>query len=208
MVKFNIRRKGLLTKRWLLFAVALFAIAIVGTGVYNLKVKRDREVLSCIEKGHSHLSKGEIDSAYEQYLKAWTLKPSVTSPDERNAAVNLAQIKIMKGDRAGARDLLLAAIKYDPYFYASYLFLGDIYLKEKDADSALFYLEKGLSLKAYFMKDDPNAALLYYNMAEALLQKGDKEGAKRYLDTFISVAGGDKRLTAIVEKAREKLARI
>jgi len=189
-------------------AIAIAAIALGGTYYFKQKEELNKKVLSHIELGHSHFIKGEIAKAYEQYQKAWSLKPKVTSPVERNAAVNLAQIMIAKGDTAGAQGLLLKTLQYDPFFYPSYLFLGDIYLRAKDADKALFYFEKGLSLKEHFIKEDPNAALLYYNMAEALLLKGDRAGARRHLETFLSMAGKDKRLEGIVAKARGTLGKM
>ena len=200
--------KAFAGKKMLFGIAAVLLVAVAAGSIYYLKTKgeKDKKVLSFIEQGHGHFSRGEIDKAYDEYRKAWSLKPKVTNPIERNAAVNLAQIMIAKGDTTGAREMLLQTLKHDPFFYPSYLFLGDISLRARDADNALFYLEKGLSLKAYFIKEDPNAALLYYNMAEALLLKGDRDGAKRYLETFLSMAGNDKRLDGIVTKARGTLA--
>jgi len=195
-------------KRLILGIVALVIILIAGFGARHLKLKeeRDKKVISYIEIGHTHFLKGEVDKASEQYLKAWSLKPEITTHVEKNGAVNLAQLMMVRGEYKNAKDLLLKAVEYDPYFYVSYLFLGDIYLKEKDVDKALFYLEKGLSLKDYFIKDDPNAALLYYNMAEALLLKGDKDGAKKHLEKFLAIADKDKRLEGIAAKARGRMA--
>jgi len=189
-------------------AIVIVIITMLGTHYMKLKEEKDKKVISYIEIGHTHFLKGEVDKAYENYQKAWSLKPRVTNPDERNATINLAQIMMVKGDNNRAKDLLLKTVEFDPFFYAAYLFLGDIYLKEKDADKALFYLEKGLSLKDYFIKDDPNAALLYYNMAEALLLKGDKDGAKKHLEKFLAIADKDKRLEGIAAKAKEKLKKL
>ncbi len=199
--------KSNISKRIYIAITAIVIVIISVTGVYYMKLKeeKDKKVLSYIEIGHKHFLKGEVDKAYEQYLKAWSLKPEITTHVEKNGAVNLAQLMMVRGEYKNAKDLLLKAVEYDPYFYASYLFLGDIYLKEKDADRAIFYLEKGLSLKDYFIKDDPNAALLYYNMAEVLLLKGDKDGAKKHMENFLTIAGKDKRLEGIVAKARERL---
>ncbi len=196
------------SKKRIYIAITAIVIVIISvTGAYYIKLKgeKDKKVISYIELGHAHFLKGEVDKAYEQYLKAWSLKPEITTHVEKNGAVNLAQLMMVRGEYKNAKDLLLKAVEYDPYFYASYLFLGDIYLKEKDAERAIFYLEKGLSLKDYFIKDDPNAALLYYNMAEALLLKGDKDGARKHLENFLTIAGKDKRLEGIVAKARERL---
>lgn len=202
--------KAFAGRRVLISITAIVIVAIALGGTYYLKQKEElnKKVLSHIELGHSHFLKGNIDNAFEQYQKAWVLKPKITNPDEKNSAVNLAQIMMAKGDTAGAQGLLLKTLQYDPFFYPSYLFLGDISLRAKDADKALFYFEKGLSLKEHFIKEDPNAALLYYNMAEALLLKGDHEGARRYLETFLSMAGKDKRLEGIVAKAKGTLGKM
>lgn len=188
-------------------AVVVIAILAV-TNYLKRKEELNKKVLSHIELGHSHFLKGSIDHAFEQYQKAWALKPKITNPDEKNSAVNLAQIYMAKGENEKAKELLLKAVEYDPYFYAAYLLLGDIYLKAKDADKAMFYLEKGLSLKDYFIKDDPNTALLYYNMAEAYLMKGNNELAKKNLESFLSAAGKDKRLEGIVAKAKDKVKKL
>jgi tetratricopeptide (TPR) repeat protein len=186
-------------------AIVIVIITMLGTHYMKLKGEKDKKVISYIEIGHKHFLKREVDKAYENYQNAWSLKPEITTHVEKNGAVNLAQLMMVRGEYKNAKDLLLKAVEYDPYFYASYLFLGDIYLKEKDADRAIFYLEKGLSLKDYFIKDDPNAALLYYNMAEALLLKGNKDGAKKHLEKFLAIADKDKRLEGIAAKARERL---
>ncbi len=202
--------KAFAGKRVLISLTAIVIAALALGGTYYLKQKEElnKKVLSHIELGHSHFIKGEIDKAYEQYQKAWSLKPRVTNPVERNAAVNLAQIMMTRGELGPAKDILKKSSLHDPYFYASYLFLGDIYLKERDAERAIFYLEKGLSLKDYFIKEDPNAALMYYNMAEALLLKGDRDGARRHLETFLSMAGKDKRLEGLAAKAKGTLAKM
>jgi tetratricopeptide (TPR) repeat protein len=188
-------------------AIALIITAALGAARY-FKVKEDtaKAVLGHIETGHAFFLKGNYDSAYGEYLKAWKIKPEITNHDEKNGAVNLAQIMTVKGQDEKAKDIFLKAVKFDPYFYASYLFLGDIYLKEKNSEKALFYLEKGLSLQAHFIKDDPNAALLYYNMAEAQEMKGDKDSAMKNYKIFIDMADKDKRLVAIVAKAKDKIA--
>jgi tetratricopeptide (TPR) repeat protein len=197
-----------MSKRIYIVITAILIVIISVTGAFHIKLKgeKDRKVLSYIELGNNHFSKGEIDKAYEDYQNAWSLKPRVTNPMERNAAINLAQIKMSRGDMKGAQALLLQTIKQDPFFYPSYLFMGDIYLKAKDVDKALFYFEKGLSLKDYFIKDDPNGALLYYNMAEALLLKGEKDGAKKHLEKFLAMADKDERLEGTAAKARASMA--
>lgn len=196
-----------LRNRWVLFGIAAIVMATIVMAWANIIKNReiDKKVLSYVKLGHDYSLKGDVDKAYESYQNAWNLKPRVTNSDERNAAINLAQIKMSKGDMEGARSLLLKTIKYDPFFYPSYLFLGDTYLSAKQIDKAFFYFEKGLSLKDYFIKDDPNAALLYYNMAETLMLKGDKDGARMYLENFLSIAGDDKRLEGTVAKAEERI---
>lgn len=197
-----------MSKRIYIAITAILIVIISVTGAFYVKLKGEKEkrVMSYIELGNNHFLKGENDKAYEYYQEAWSLKPRVTNPTERNAAINLAQIMMSRGDMKGAHGLLLQTIKQDPFFYPSYLFMGDIYLKAKDVDKALFYFEKGLSLKDYFIKDDPNGALLYYNMAEALLLKGDKEEAKKYMEEFLAIADKDKRLEGIAIKARGRMA--
>jgi len=202
--------KAFAGKRVLIGVIAVAVlVALLAVATYlKRKEDLDKKVLSHIELGHSHFLKGDIDNAFDEYQKAWALKPKITNPDERNSAVNLAQIMRVKGMGDKTKDLLLKVVEYDPFFYAAYLFLGDISLSEKDAEKAVFYLEKGLSLQAYFMKDDPNTALLYYNMAEAHMLKNNNELAKKNLESFITMAGQDKRLEGIVAKAKEKLKKL
>lgn len=194
-----------------IITVTIVALIVVGAIaiVRYLKVQDDKTKAAAehIERGHSLFIKGDYDGAYSEYSKAWQIKPEITNHDEKNGAVNLAQIMTAKGELERAKELFLKAVTFDPYFYASYLFLGDIFLKEKNPEKALFYLEKGLSLQAHFIKDDPNAALLYYNIAEAYELLGNKDSAVKNYEVFIDISAKDKRLEASVAKAKDRIAK-
>ncbi|MCI0469786.1 MAG: hypothetical protein L0Y62_06965 [Nitrospirae bacterium] len=185
--------------------IILIIAAMIGAARY-LKVKEEKTkaIAMHIEEGNKSFGVGDYKSAYDSYLKAWDIRQKITTHLEKAAMVNLAQIMMQKGERGKARDLFLKAVEFDPFFYPSYLFIGDIYLYEKDADKAIFYFEKGLSLQAHFIKDDPNAALLYYNLGEAFLLKDNKEQAKKNYEIFLKMAEIDPRLQAIAKRSKDK----
>lgn len=164
-----------------------------------------KAVLGHIETGHGLFLKGDHEGAYNEYLKAWQIKPEITNQEEKTGAVNLAQILFHKGKNDEAKDILLKVAQFDPYFYASYLFLGSIYLKENNPQKAQFYLEKGMSLHTSFIPEDPNTALLYYNLAEAYAMQGNTDIAIKNYKLFISMAVKDERLSPFVEKAKAKI---
>jgi hypothetical protein len=62
-----------------------------------------------------------------------------------------------------------------------------------------------LSLKETFAEGDSNAVLLYYNLGKAYIMKGDKEKARRNLETFLSLAASDVGFKDMVTKARREI---
>ena len=120
----------------------------------------------------------------------------------------MAQVKMMKGEINEARRFLHETIRIAPGYYPPYIFLGGIFLKENNPDEALGYLEKALSLKETFLKDEPNTKLLYFYLGGTYLAKGEKELAKKNFGIFLSVTAGDKRLATQYAQAKQEWTRL
>jgi len=160
-----------------------------------------------VELGDIYFMKGDIEKA-ENYYRTAIAMPDIAGGIAKRVFLNLAQIKLKRGAIDESAVLFKKVIEIDPLFYPPYIFLGDIYLKSGNPDTALAYLERALSLKATFVKDDPNTRLVYFNLGMAYARKGDKRQARRNLRLFLSMAGGDKRLEAQIERAKRELAQM
>ena len=160
-----------------------------------------------VELGDIYLMKNNIDKAEDNYREAIRRGPE-TADTQKRASFGMAQVKMMKGETNEAKRLFQEVVRIVPGYYPPYIFLGRIYLKENDPESARSYLEKALSLKETFVKNEPNTKLLYFYLGMAYLKKGENALARKNLGLFLSMAAGDKRLDTQYAKAREEWARI
>lgn len=83
----------------------------------------------------------ENQSAIQYYEELLELDPSQSDP-----YIELADIYIQEQQPIQARDLLLRAIKENPYFVYFYLHLAEVYQQLEDFDNAQKYLEQALNL--------------------------------------------------------------
>jgi len=160
-----------------------------------------------VELGDIYLVRNDIDKAEKNYGTAIGREPE-NADLQRRAMFGMAQAKMMRGETNEAKRLFQKTVNIAPAFYPPYVFLGGICVKEGNPDEALGYLEKALSLKKTFLKDEPNAKLLYFYLARAYLEKGERKLAKMNFGEFLSVAAGDKRLAAQYARAKEERARV
>jgi tetratricopeptide (TPR) repeat protein len=160
-----------------------------------------------VQLGEMYLMKNEIDKAEELYRKAMGRRTEQADMHNR-ALFGMAQIKMIRGETGEGKKLFEELVMRAPSFYPPYIFLGGIYLGEDEPDRALSSLEKALSLRGTFMKNEPNTKLLYFYLGEAYLRKGDEKLARKNFGLFLSMAGGDARLGKQYERARERWARI
>jgi tetratricopeptide (TPR) repeat protein len=163
-------------------------------------------VIPYVGLGDIYLAKNDLEKAEINYRQVALRKGPVHEDMRRRALFGLAQIALMKNENEKAAGLFEQVLRVAPGFYPSYIFLGGIYVKENDPDRALSYLEKALSFKGNFMKNEPNTKMLYYYLGRAYFLKGDRKRAKENLDAFSSIAAGDKRLRRQLAKAKEELA--
>lgn len=160
-----------------------------------------------VELGDMYLMKNDIAQAEKNYGGALGKEPEEADLQKR-AIFGMAQIKMIRGETNEAERLFQAVTRLAPAFYPPYIFLGGIYLKENHLEEALVYLEKALSFKDTFMKNEPNTKLLYFYLGKVSLEKGDKKLARKNFGIFLSMAVGDKRLEKQYARAREEWARI
>ncbi len=165
------------------------------------------KIIPYVQLGEIYLAKNAIYKAEEKYQEAIAKKPA-DADIQRRALFGMAQIKLIKGDAGEAKKLFQEVIKITPAFYPPYIFLGRILLEENEPKQALYHLEKALSFKASFKKNEPNTKLLYFYLANAYLAIGDNKLARENLSIFISLYEGDKRLEKQYERAKKALAKI
>lgn len=161
-----------------------------------------------IELGDIYFMKGDMNKAEQYYRAVLHKKVGVPEDVKRRALLNLAQIKLARGEIDESEGLFKNLIRTDPAFYPPYIFLGDIYLKRGNPDTAIFYLERALSLNRTLIKDDPNTRLIYFNLGMAYIAKGDKFQARKNFRLFLSIAEGDKSLEGQIGRAKKELAQM
>lgn len=165
-------------------------------------------IIPYVELGDIYLTKKDLKKAETNYGQVAFRKGPVREDMRRRALLGLAQAKLMLDKPDESAELFKNIIGIAPGYYPPYIFLGGIYLAKKDFDGALSYLQKALALKERFIRDEPNAKLLYFYLGKAYLGKGDSKSARKNLDIFLSVSAGDERLKRHVSDARKELARI
>jgi predicted Zn-dependent protease len=155
--------------------------------------------------GDIYMLKNEITKAETFYSIAFDRKEFPKSNAVITSLFNYAQIYHFGGKKHKAAFLLRMVLSIDSSYYQPYIFLGDIYLSEGNADKAIEYFKYALSLKNSFVKDDPNTVILHYNLSKAYILKGDKANARKNLEIFLSNAKTDRRLQDMTRQAQESL---
>ncbi|HWR57694.1 MAG TPA: tetratricopeptide repeat protein, partial [Thermodesulfovibrionales bacterium] len=165
-----------------------------------------RSFLPRIELGDIYFMRGDMAAAERLYEDAIAVEPDIPKDMVKGLFLTLGQIKLAKGEIDKATELFKKVIGIDPSSCPPYIFLGDIYMKRGELDTAISHFRTALSLKKGLQKEDPNAKLVYYNLGIAYLAKGQRQPARENLAIFLSLAGGDRRLSEQIRKAEEKLA--
>ncbi len=158
--------------------------------------------------GDIYMVKNEIRKAEKFYSIAFDRNDFPKNKAIKTSLHNYAQIHHFSGKKQKAANLFKMVLSIDSVYYEPYIFLGDIYLSDGDADKAIEYFMHALSLKDSFIKNDPNAIIIYYNLAKAYMLKGDKVKSKNNLEIFLSKAVSDNRLQHIVKRAKEEMRSI
>jgi putative inorganic carbon (HCO3(-)) transporter len=84
----------------------------------------------------------------------------------------------------------IAIDQYNPMFYGD---LGNVYAGAGNIDMAMHYYRR--SLQVY-----PASALVYVNMATLLIQRKDREGARKYLVKALEIDPGYRRARSMLEE--------
>lgn len=155
--------------------------------------------------GDIYMLKNEIRKAELFYSLAFDRDEFPKAKVVISSLNNYAQILYFGSKKNKAGILFRKVLSIDPGFYQPYIFLGDIYLSEGNADKAIEYFKHALSLEKIFIKNDPNTVIIHYNLARAYILKDDKVNAKKNLDIFFSKARSDKRLQEIIQRANDEM---
>jgi tetratricopeptide (TPR) repeat protein len=164
-----------------------------------------KQPIPYVELGNIYFIKGDTDKAEKCYREAISIRSDMPKNLRKNVFLSLAQIMLAKGNIDESAVLFTRLTEIDPMNYLPYIFLGDVYLRRGNPDKALYYFEKALSFKGNFIKEDPNAKLLYFYIGMVYDKKGDKNLSEKNLKLFLSKAGSDRRFEGQIKKAKEKL---
>jgi tetratricopeptide (TPR) repeat protein len=149
-----------------------------------------KQPIPYVELGNIYFIKGDTDKAEKYYREAIFMWSDMPKNISKNVFLSLAQISLAKGNVDESAVLFTRNTEIDPMNYPSYIFLGDIYLQKGNLDKALYCLEKALSFKDKFIKEDPNTKLVYFYIGMVYDKKGDKNLSEKNLKLFLSKAGG------------------
>lgn len=143
------------------------------------QLKVPAKAQSALEKAKKAFRKGKFDEMDRQLGKALTLSPRYSEALAFRAAIELNEKSL---DRA--KSDAEAAVEYDPNCAAAYFVLGVTYNSLQQFDDAIRALDRAVSL-------GPGNRWNYYEMARALLFKGDYTGTLRYADRALKLSAKD-----------------
>jgi tetratricopeptide (TPR) repeat protein len=155
--------------------------------------------------GEMDREEGKLDDAKNYLEKAMAYR---TEQDNPRLLTSLGLVNFMLGNVNEAESMFLRSLELDQNDGLCYLMLASIKMQRNYVVAAIENYEKARSLKETFVKGDPNAVFLYYNLGMAYLKKRDMKKAKKNLELFITEAGSDEEFQDAVEKAKNVLARL
>ncbi len=182
------------------------------------------------KRAYTYLETGEYDKSLADYDMAINLQPKsydyyfgkygllLAMQDEAGASEILKQASAIEAKSKedqynlakihyfqGLYDIALAELSesYAQGFREAYYYIGEIYAKEKDYATAIYYYDK------YIEEGDVTEPAVYNQAAFCRMKQGDYEGALKDLETGISC--GDAKAMKSLKKneiiAYEKLSR-
>ena len=177
-----------------------------------LNVLLSREAISKTDKsqiyfflGEMDREEGNLDDAKNHLEKAMAYR---TVQDNPRLLTSLGIVYFMLGNINNAESMFLRALEIDRNDALCYLMLASINMKRNYVNAAIENLEKAHSLKETFVKGDPNAVFLYYNLGMAYLKKADVKKARKNLELFVTMAASDQEFQDAVEKAKEIISKL
>ena len=176
----------------------------------NLAISQYSKALECVEilgnndskayilkfLGNSYQLSNKPDSALYYYNES--LRYNSSLPNKLDVEKSIAQILFNIGERDSAYNLISSNLNKIDNYYAKYSYisiLGDIYYKDKEYDSALYYLGKSVESTNYYTKlfSSTRLSAIYDSI-------GDRE-KKTYYDS-ISILLSVSRINKEVDKTK------
>jgi len=193
--------------------LAAYGIFLVEKGELDEGIEAVRKALEWMDfdpllwnnLGFAYLQKGEEARALECYRKALSL-------DENHAMThaNLGWLYLSRfartrdeADYARAMESFKRAITFDPELAVAYKWLGMGYKLAGRLEEAISLWEKTLELS-------PEDDFVLLNLGKALLEKGDKERARSYLETYLRLKAGSlsprerREVQALIQKSKAR----
>lgn len=170
--------------------------------------RNNKEAEALSMRAYTYLKAGEFDKSLADYEEAIRLKPNhyeyhfgkyelmLEKKDEAGAAAVLSQAAaieaVSKEDRyhqariryyQGDYETALAELSegFAQGFPEAHFYIGEIYAKQKDYATAIYYYEK------YIEKDDVTESSVYNQVAYCYMKQGDHSKALRFLEKGISM---------------------
>jgi len=157
----------------------------------NKKSPTEKKIDEAVARGDEHYTRKEYNSAEFEYGKALKL-----DEDDVRANFGIGKVYLAQGDIAQAKEVFEKLSKIEAVFEEKnkHIFneLGIELRRMGQYDQAIAYYAKAIS----FVKDDEN---LFYNIARANLERGNKEQARQFLDQALSLNPGLQAAKRLLE---------
>lgn len=161
----------------------LLGIVYMAKKDYNKAEEYFKEAIK-LNPGYSEAynNYGSLKSLQEKYQEAITyFEKALSNPFYLNshiAKTNIGWAYYKLGDKEKAIFYLTSAIKENPHYTKSLIYLSLLYLEEDDTDSAEFYLKRALRV-------DRNSGEARYYLGEVFFRKGQLELAKELWQSIV-----------------------
>ncbi|UYQ94920.1 histidine kinase [Chitinophaga horti] len=171
-----------------------FKTAIDGLNYYKSNARHDNHVLLLVQLGALYAAIDDYQTSLEYFEKAESLKPDPGSYPYRELHHRIGDLYANQGDRLEARRYYARALRGNPKSKIIRLRMGDIYLAEKQYDTAFNYYDS-LYQEAIPTTDGNVIIGAMMGMGRVYLQRGQYAEAARMINGSLQNAAprGDRK---------------